>query len=121
MTKLSYEDFKKELDQFTGSENMYRHPLNRSVVYSEGAKFVADECGAYWLLDEIALSQSILQVHNQYFQVWNLSVEGSKATLTCEDGYYKPAYSKNIPLTDFPFPEISLWFTNNTIFLPTEY
>ena len=45
-----------DLRQFTGSEHWYRHSLNRAVVYTDGAKYVADQVGAYWLLDEIALS-----------------------------------------------------------------
>jgi hypothetical protein len=30
-------------------------------------------------------------------------------------------FQKSIPFTDFPLPEISLWFTNNTIYLPSEH
>ena len=46
-----------DLDQFTGSENWYRHGLNRNVTFTDGAKYVADEGGAYWLLDAIAICQ----------------------------------------------------------------
>jgi hypothetical protein len=42
------------LRQFTGSENWYRHGINRNVLFTDGAKYVADEGGAYWLLDAIA-------------------------------------------------------------------
>jgi hypothetical protein len=45
------------LRQFTGSEHWYRHGLNRAVLYTDGAKYVADQGGAYWLIDEIALAQ----------------------------------------------------------------
>ena len=41
-----------DLSQFTGSENWYRHSLNREILYTEGALYVADAGGAYWLLDE---------------------------------------------------------------------
>jgi hypothetical protein len=46
-----------DLSQFTGSENWYRHGINRSVLFTDGAKYVADQGGAYWLLDEIVLAQ----------------------------------------------------------------
>src|SRR5882757_828930 len=46
-----------ELAQFTGTEHWYRHALNRNVLFTDGAKYVADQAGAYWLLDEIALIQ----------------------------------------------------------------
>ena len=46
-----------DLRQFTGSEQWYRHGIVRDVLFTDGAKFVADRAGAYWLLDEIALAQ----------------------------------------------------------------
>ncbi len=39
-----------DLRQFTGSEHWYRHGLNRKVLFTDGAKYVADTAGAYWLL-----------------------------------------------------------------------
>ena len=39
-----------DLAQFYGSENWYRHCLVRSVLFTDGAKYVADAGGAYWLL-----------------------------------------------------------------------
>jgi hypothetical protein len=45
------------LRQFTGSENWYRGCINRRILFTDGAKHVADCGGAYWLLDEIALAQ----------------------------------------------------------------
>ncbi len=37
----------RDLVQFTGSENWYRHGINRNVLLTDGAKYVADEGGAY--------------------------------------------------------------------------
>ena len=48
---------KSELAQFTGSDNWYRHTINRNVLYTDGAQHVAEHGGAYWLLDEIAIIQ----------------------------------------------------------------
>jgi hypothetical protein len=31
-----------QLRQFTGSENWYRHGINHSVLFTDGAKYVAD-------------------------------------------------------------------------------
>jgi hypothetical protein len=42
-----------DLMQFTGSEHWYRHGLARALLFTDGAKYVADRGGAYWLLDEI--------------------------------------------------------------------
>ena len=113
---------KAELAQFTGSENWYRHALVRDILFTDGAKHVADAGGAYWLLDEIALAQRYKKkVAAQEFQVWTLKVKDAKATLTCEDGNGNAVYAKRIEFTDFPLNEISLYFSDNTILLPSEY
>jgi hypothetical protein len=112
-----------DLMHFTGSEHWYRHALNRNVLFTDGAKYVADEGGAYWLLDSIALSQrSNKRVAAEEFQVWKLAVRSDRTgTLTCEDGNYKVVYTKLIALTDFPAPEVTLWFSNGVIYLPSEH
>jgi hypothetical protein len=113
-----------DLRQFTGSEHWYRHGLARSILYTDGAKYVADQGGAYWLLDEIALAQrGEKAVAAEEFQVWKLTVNATDRTavLTCEDGNDHAVFKKAIPFTDFPADEITLWFANNTIYLPSEH
>jgi hypothetical protein len=112
----------EHLRHFTGSENWYRHALNPTVLYTDGVKHVADAAGAYWLLDEIALAQRYESaVRAEAFQVWRLDVKDSAARLTCEDGNDRIVHIKAIPFSDFPEPGITLWCTNNTILLPSEY
>jgi hypothetical protein len=112
-----------DLAQFTGTEQWYRHALNGGVHFTEGAKYVADRVGAYWLLDEIALTQLYdKRVKAEGFQVWKLNVNTDMtADLTCEDGSNNAVYFKKIPFTDFPLEGITFWFTDNTILLPSEY
>ena|ERR1700730_12020120 len=112
-----------DLLQFTGSEQWYRHGLVRDVLFTDGAKYVADQAGAYWLLDEIAFAQrGDKSVACEEFQLWKLQVNPDHtATLSCEDGNGKAVYSKAIEYTDFPLPEIALYFTNSVILLPSEY
>lgn len=114
---------KTDLMQFTGTEYWHRHGLVRSVLFTDGAKYVADQGGAYWLLDEIALAQRFeKKVSGEEFQLWRLIVnKDSTATLVCEDGNGRNILSKVIPFTDFPLVEISFYFINNTILLPSEY
>jgi hypothetical protein len=112
-----------DLRQFSGTEQWYRHALNRNILFTDGAKYVADEGGAYWLLDEIALAQRYeKRVARQPFQVWKLAVNADRTgTITVEDGNYNVVFTKPIEFTDFPMPEITLWFANNVILLPSEY
>lgn len=112
-----------ELAQFTGTENWYRHGINRKVLFTDGAKYVADQAGAYWLLDEIVIIQPYnRRVAAEPFQVWKLKVnDDATADLICEDGNNNVVYTKRIEFTDFPPEGITLWFTDNTILLPSEY
>jgi hypothetical protein len=112
-----------DLKQFTGTELWHRHGLMRNVLYTDGARHVAEAGGAYWLLDEIVLAQMFIEtVAAEPFQVWKLAVcADSSATLTCEDGNGNEVLRKAIPFTDFPLKEITLWLTDSTILLPSEY
>jgi hypothetical protein len=112
-----------DLAQFTGSGSWYRHGINRAVLFTDGAKYVADHAGAYWLLDEIAITQSHdARLKAEEFQVWKLAVNADQTVaLTCEDGNANVVYTNQIEYTDFPQDGITLYFTNNTILLPTEY
>jgi len=111
------------LRQFTGSENWYRHGINRNVTFTDGAKFVADEGGAYWLLDTIAICQQHeKRVSGEEFQLWKLKVNKNRsAALECSDGDNNVVYTQHIEFTDFPLDEITLYFANNVIHLPSEY
>ena len=111
------------LAQFTGTEHLHRHAVNVKVLFTDGAKYVADQVGAYWLLDEIALIQLYdARVGAEEFQVWKLVVNSDMtAEVICEDGNDNVVYIKRIPFTDFPGEGITFWFAGSTIFLPSEY
>ena len=120
-----------ELRQFTGSETYYRHGLARNVLYTEGAKYLADRAGAYWLLDIVALYQNVAAVQEQEFQVWTLKVGPDRlGAISCEDGNGKEVFQYIVPYTDFPLDEIKLWCgidgaadgqTVRVIYLPSEH
>ena len=112
-----------DLRQFTGTETWFRHPLNRKILYTEGVQYVAEQGGAYWLLDEIALIQlHDRKVAEEPFQVWKLTVcRDHTATLACEDGNGEIVFTKELKFTDFPLDAIKFYFTDNTILLPSEY
>ena len=118
---------KRKLDmdvlvQFTGTSHWYRHSLVRDVLYTDGARYVADHAAAYWLLDEIALAQAYdAKVASEPFQVWDLKVTGSEVELTCEDGNGNRIAAKLIPFTDFPKPGIRFYCCHRVIMLPSEY
>lgn len=111
-----------DLDQFTGSEHWYRHSLCPAIIYTDGAAYVAEAGGAYWLLDAIVSHQCERSVRNEPFQVWTLDVADDRsATLCCKDGDGYVVAVQKIAFTDFPLPRIELWLQNDVIFLPSEY
>src|SRR5215831_2691080 len=115
----------ENLSHFTGTETWYR-TIIPGITYTEGAKYVADECSAYWLLDDIAIYQNPVEkphIYKEEFQVWKLrtNLEKSSAVLTVEDGNGKVVDKFKIPFTTFPVERMELWYTNRVIFLPSEY
>ena len=121
-TAFNEGEFRHGLAHFTGTE-LWHRTIIPTITYTDGAKYVADKCGAYWLLDDIALHQAEPAVKKEEFQVWILRVDlaKSKAVLSCEDGNDNEVFKVNIPFTDFPLCEFKLWYTNRVIMLPSEY
>ena len=120
----------ENLNQFTGSENYFRHGIVRNFIYTDGVKYVADEAGAYWLIDEIALANKFdIKLKGEDFQTWKLTVNDSKAALVCTDGNNHILISKEIPFTDFPADHIDFYVVSAEDFgegvrmmmLPSEY
>lgn len=116
------QDALPDLAQFTGTACWYRHWGNRNLTFTDGAKYVAEVGGAYWLVDEIALVQLYeANVKAEPFQLWKLAVADTWGVLTCEDGDGREIYRKDIPFTDFPRKEIQFFLTDNVLMLPSEY
>jgi hypothetical protein len=113
-----------DLSGFTGSEKFYKHMMG--VVLSEGAFYVAEKCQAHWLMDVVTSYQTEARFRKEEFQVWKLTAPGDTdkmrpATVTCDDGNGNVIAKQEIHATDFPLEEVTLWYQNKTIFLPSEY
>ena len=132
---LTAEELKSQLPQFTGTEYYYSHPFF-GIKYTDGIRFLAENAGAFWLIDAIASYQPQLARNPMLrdFQVWILVVGDShnfikpqpknKACLTCWEDTpnvgVKPAVSQQIPYTDFPLSEIKLYLESGVLLLPRE-
>ncbi len=121
----------ENLNQFSGGGDMYRHTFGR-LVFTEGVKYMADEAGAYWLIDAIASYQGSKALNTDMlrdFQLWELEVTEKNgrrsAVLTCRaDDGVKPAVTQNIEYTDFPLPSIKFYVERGeemTLMLPAEH
>ena len=113
MNKLAKAEALADLGQFTGTERHHAWSfLFRKHVLTDGAKYVADKAGAYWLMDAIASyhARCVKDVMLQDFQLWQLKVTDGKGVLTCRrDSNERPAIRQVIEYTDFPNGEITLY------------
>lgn len=131
MSPLSHAD----LRQFTGSLERFRHPLNRRVIFTSGVHFLAEEAGAFWLLDVIAsyIGSPEMAKATQAdprlaaMQFWRLEVHATgSAEVTCRaDADALHAISQSIPFTDFPLDHVTIWTAFDgehwTLYLPSEH
>ena len=54
--------------------------------------------------------------------VWKLSVKPDHTAIAvADDGNGRELARQDISLTDFPLDEVSLYLTDNTLLLPSEY
>ena len=68
-----------ELNNFSGTEHYYR--ITPDTIITDGAKFVADKGGAYWLMTAIA-SYLPEFTQKETFIVANLTVSRSESSCT---------------------------------------
>lgn len=106
MTRLSPTGLAVNLAQFSGSESYHRtHP---GLLATDGAHYLAEHAGAFWLLD---LVWSVLQKINDDFAVLELTrTEGTEAIAHLHDGREPQTtfHHQHIPYTDFPLETINL-------------
>jgi len=111
-----------QLTHFTGTEHYYR--ISRRHLLTDGTKYLAETAGAFWMMDAIASHLSEIGTED-WFVVVKVKVQDSKATLLYEDGNGNEHARQDIPYTDFPIDEISIyacWDGEHwVLMLPSEY
>ena len=110
------------LSSFIGTTEYHR--LSKRCVITDGAKFLANAAGAYWLLDTAA--SYLLELGTaDWFVLIRLRTNESSAVLTLEDGNGLVRAQQSIPYTDFPLSEQCLyacWDSEQwVLMLPSEY
>ena len=65
-----------DLSHHIGSQTLYRHPLARTVLYTEGMQDLAEQCGAHWFIDVIASHIATnASLRREKFQLWILKLD----------------------------------------------
>ena len=108
-----------DLWQFTGTLHYYQHFTG--LRYTDGIRFLAEQAGAYWLIDLVASYQHKLR--NIPFQVWQLTVNNDHTALITmrEDTGLPLRVRQEILYTDFPLHSFSWYCDNGIIMLKQEY
>ncbi len=111
-----------QLTHFTGTEHYYR--ISRRHLLTDGTKYLAEMAGAFWMMDAIASRLNEIGTED-WFVVVKVKVQDSKATMLYEDGNGNEYARQDIPYTDFPIDEISIyacWDGEHwVLMLPSEY
>jgi hypothetical protein len=90
-----------ELAHYTGTEQWYRHALNRSVTYTDGVRHFADAAGAHWFLDILATEIPPFAKREGFLAI-KMVVAKSKAKIAADDGNGKVLWKRAIRFTDCP-------------------
>lgn len=114
-------DLLTNLYQFTGTESYYQFLPN--VLLTDGTKYLADQAGAYWLMEAIA-SYLVTFKRSESFISATLSVK-ERTKLVIDNGNGNVLALQTIEYTDFPLQEIKLYAIWDgqywVILLPGEY
>jgi hypothetical protein len=117
--KLSPAEIQTKLAAIQSGEFYYKHWLG--MHYTEGVKYMAELCNAFWLIDAIASHQPNPKVRSEEFQVWFLKSLGDHWLLTCEDGNGHSVVQQVITYSDFPLQEIEIWVEDGVVLMPKEH
>jgi hypothetical protein len=130
--------------RFRGGTQRYHRLTVGGLVCTDGVRYLAEQAGAYWLLNVIQSYQGQQAVRKAPFQVWRLTVDLEAKTgvvLAYEDSdsangvplvratgsggwpRFVPGYlvRQELEYTDFPLPEVKVWVIDGVIMLPCEY
>jgi hypothetical protein len=105
---------------YNGFNNTFRNPLFRSLVYSDGVKYVSDNGGGWLIVDILAHLCHNPKLRNQEFVVAKLKVKDSVAMLTLDDGNGHILARQSYPYTDFTLPEDLVLCGEWRVLLPSE-
>lgn len=116
------------LSNFYGSEQWFRHPLNKKMLYTEGVRHFAKNAGggAYWFLDILATEGMLLTKDNPFMSVTIKVVDGKLgANIEFTNGDETSLLNKRIDYTDCPVGNWKFFMIDDgeqvVALLPSEY
>ena len=119
-TRIDPAQLRADLSQFTGTEQWYRHGINRRMLFTDGVKYFAEQAGCYWFLDIIATEVFSL-LREQPFLVITMDVDDGEADIFVDDGNGNVVWKRHINFTDAPDGDWRFYLTDNVLMVPSEY
>ena len=120
---MDAETLKRNLGHFTGSTQYAK--LYAHLFLTDGAVYLAENAGAWWLLDVFASYLLHINGNQEAFTCLKMTVADNTAMVVIEDGNDKIIVKQHIEYTDFPLAEITLygcWSEDVwVVMLPSEY
>lgn len=107
-----------ELNQFSGTENWYRHAMS-TMLYTDGVKYFAETAGAYWFVDMAAFLILPLAVKEGFASI-TLYCKDGRAEILVTDGNEHELLRNTTP-TDCPEGTYGFYLTDNVLMLTSEY
>lgn len=108
----------KELNQFYGSDYVYRLTNLLPTRITEGVKYFIEKGNAHWAIIDIALYAKELK---QPFLVAELKSENEKAILVLDDGNDNVLKTRKYSYTDLESGKYKFYVIDDIILLPSEY
>lgn len=95
---------KSELSHFTGTEAYHRWTVLSNDVLTDGAKYLAEKAGMFWLMDIVGSVRTKILKEGFATVALTLTPNGGGVVLI-DDGNGRVIHRQGIPYTDAPFPQ----------------
>jgi hypothetical protein len=109
------------LTEHNCSDEYYQHGLSK-LHYTSGVQSACTRFKCYWFLDVVMSYQTGKFQEDNEFQVWKLQRQSENEFIAiCEDGDDNKIITQLIEFSDFEHDNLTFWFTNRIVILPSEY
>lgn len=95
------------LKNFTGCDQLAR--LTRTVLLTEGARYLAESAECFWLFDVYASHLMAVESDKDWFTCLKISRTNRTAMVLIEDGNGRVLAKQKIECTDFPLQAYTLY------------
>ena len=112
-------ELRENLSRFSGTENIYWEPAG-DFLYTDGIKYMAEHCGAYWLLTDGGTRSKALMERSPFVKIV-ITCDEEMAMVEYTDGNGGVLHESRYLCPNFPLQVFTMYFTGNTLLLPGEY